>query len=134
MRDELHEFRHVEAALHGLGESERAGVFAPTPLDTRRLLHTPSRSLVLRAVYRWGSIAAAIGLVLGIWRWSDLGTTTTATKVAMVSPCNGTFFGCVSGPRQSLGTSCGDFDYDRDGDIDMADFRTYQLECEGVTR
>jgi hypothetical protein len=137
MLDELRPLRSVEKALEELSAAERAGVFSATRLDTRVLRAGRAGSAVVRLLYRAGAIAAGVGLALLAWnsgRPPGISPTTPGGLLASAAPCNGTFFGCVTGPRSSLGTPCHDFDYDADGDVDMADFRTYQLECEGITR
>jgi len=37
------------------------------------------------------------------------------------------FTDCLDGPGQTVGEGCARFDYDRDGDVDLADFGRLQL-------
>ncbi len=137
MADPLHPLSPLESALADLAAADRAGVFARTRLDSRTLMRdADGRSRALSLLYRFGTLAAMLGVAVCLWVWrvSDSPTPTTQGLLAIASPCDGTFFGCVTGPRRTLGNPCSDFDYDADGDIDMLDIRAHQLRCDGITR
>ena len=50
------------------------------------------------------------------------------------SDCDGNFFECVAGPSHIVMANCNRFDYDLDGDVDLTDIKTYQLNCDGITQ
>lgn len=142
LNDDAH-FERLESALGELDEAERAGVFASTQVDVRELLCTERAKPALYTLWdhRWASIAAVLLVAVTVWglmfagqlrQIRSRGIPTGAVILASASPCNGTFSGCVTGPTRTPASPCGGFDYDRDGDVDLFDIRTYQLNCEGV--
>jgi len=136
MRDEMQPLHSIQAGLEELSAAERAGVFAPTRVDTRAMMAAPSWSL--RSVYRWASAAAVVALATGLWAWrvsndQPNGPGSGPLLAHATNPCDGSLSNCMTGPRHVLGTKCDIFDYDEDGDIDMLDVRTHQLKCQGAT-
>ena len=138
----------LEAALGEWSALQSARVFEPTPVDTRALLaamiddgarrdpHRPMR-------IRWGAVAAAAMLAFGMWgamfSWqlSDVRRTASYTLGPdEFEPCRGNFLDCFAHSAVAdSGASCRGFDFDGDGDIDLADFGAYQSNCDQpVTR
>jgi len=136
----------LENALRELADAERANLFRRTFVDAKALLRKPhavdGAPQVLRR-NRWISIAAVLGLAATICGWIF----TTGTPEARQPPlpsgtrtasatrgCDGTFFSCMTGPNGTITNGCDSFDFNADGHIDLVDARTYQLDCNGITR
>ena len=136
----------MEASLRELAEAEQAGVFRRTRVDARSLLKAMPAVIQapsgLRAM-RWIPIAAVLAMAATICGWifsTQTGgirqhplpaVTMTATAAG---GCDGTFFRCLTGPSGTVASGCGIHDYNADGHVDMVDARTYQLNCNGITR
>lgn len=146
MIDRFDQLDPLEISLRELADAERAGLFRKTRVDARSLLC--ATQIVLRGPrdlrrMRWVPIAAVLGIAATICAWiftTGIGETRqfsfpsgTMTASATVS-CDGTFFGCLTGPNGTPASGCRGYDYDADGDIDLVDARTYQLNCNGITR
>ena len=133
----------IEAALLELDAAERAGLFEPTRLDSGMLLTADVGGRDTghgRRTLRWLSIASAAAVVLFVWgsmfsaqldslRKSD--RVADASLVDANSGCDGSFVHCFSGPTQLVLAGCVSHDYDADGDVDLADFSTFQRGCAG---
>ena len=137
----------IEEALLGLKEAERATVFDRTRLDAEALVRVDATPVPLSrriAAVRWLSAAAVIALAAGMWGLvfrSPVSPPSSPTGlVSNVSvpdgnfdPCDGSILRCLSGPSDIvLAVGCRPHDYDADGDVDLADFRSYQLTCRGL--
>jgi hypothetical protein len=118
----------IEAALLELKAAEAAGVFARTGVDGRRILAVDpepaddtqsTRWSAPRTVGRWLPIAAAVALAIGVWSWMF------SAEVGTVHGRN--FQKCFGGPTASALAECNQHDYDADGDVDLVDFRAFQL-------
>lgn len=140
----------VEAALLELAEADKARVFAPTPIDRHLLAATPvfapvSAGSVIRR-FR-APLAAAAVLAIGVWSlmfYSELSSLRQASRlvdhslIAMsgeTTPertANGDFMECFSGPQPAQLVSCHSYDFDADGDVDLADYRSYQLGLDNT--
>lgn len=133
----------LEEALGELHTASRAGVFEQTPVDTRQLLDTslaPTWVSMLRRARVWVPLAAAAVLAIGVWgamfshqiasirsrqQFLDRGTSSAGSAVG--DTISVTFAGCQAGPGVVVLSGCRTHDYDADGDVDLADFGTYQL-------
>lgn len=137
----------IEDALLELKGAERAGVFDRTRLDAETLVRVDAvpGQLARRIVgARWLSAAAVIALAVGVWgvvfKSPPLSTSNpndlvhdVASPVDEFDLCDGSILRCLSGPSDIVVASgCRPHDYDADGDVDLADFRSYQLTCRGL--
>ncbi|MBI4719380.1 MAG: hypothetical protein HY763_16415 [Planctomycetes bacterium] len=151
----------LEQTLLELAEAERAGVFRPTAADAQEVLaraivaaptsnaaasREPAVVRFLRV--RWLPLGAAAMLVFGVWGvlfQRELVNVTQRAKVAALltsgggpaareHDCDGSITGCFSGPTRLALSGCRTYDYDADGDVDLADIGTFQLACEGASR
>lgn len=126
----------MEVALGRLEAAEQAGVFHKTDVDAARLLRSDNHVTQIdfaRRVKRILPFAAAAMLVAGVWgtMWNtELGRLRTQKLAMMENDCDGSFLKCFQGLRNSESV-CRTYDYDRDGDVDLADYGTYQMSCDG---
>lgn len=125
----------MEKALRELHAAEGAGVFRATPTAER----SPQGLWRVVVVHRrlFVPLAAAAALAIGVWgmMWSVQLDRLRAQKLgpvasAVESDCDGSFLKCFQGMGAG-GDRCAAFDYDHDGDIDLADFGVYQMDCDG---
>jgi len=145
MIDRFDQLDPIEASLRELADAEQAELFRRTHLDARSLLRSSSALSGAPQVLpwmRWVLIAAVFALAVTICGWVFT-TRTGPTRLAsfpsgMIASatggCDGRFFGCLTGPNGTPAADCGAYDYDADGDIDLVDARTYQLNCNEITR
>ncbi len=133
----------IEDALLELKAAERAGLFAATRIDAEGLVRADpgSASLARRwTVLRWGSVAAVLALAVGLWSVMFKAQIDPVTppsspvsvhvaSVDGVDSPDGTFYVCFSGPKNdsAVASRCRTHDFDADGDVDLADFRAFQL-------
>ena len=135
----------IEDALLELKDAEQATVFSRTRLDAESLVRVdaaPGRFARRIVGARWLSAAAVIALAVGIWGLvfrSPSTSTTSPNGIATIAlvdefdPCDGSILRCLSGPSDIvLASGCRPHDYDADGDVDLADFGSYQLTCRGL--
>lgn len=145
MKDRFDQLNPIEISLRELADAERADLFRRTRVDARSLLRAtsgPRRTTITVRTLRWGSIAAVFALAATICAWvfttgtgeTRLTSIQIGTIASATSGCDGTFFGCLTGPNGTPPSTCRGYDYDADGDIDLLDARTYQLNCNGITR
>ena len=144
MSEDLRKLDGVEEALLELEAAEEVGLFSRTRVDAPRLVAQPSpvsRAGTIRFALRLLPVAAAVAMVVGAGTWmfrggihSTAGPETTITSIA--SAGYGSFHGCFGGPKGVVSSECLAHDYDSDGDVDLADFRAYQVACleSGQTR
>ncbi len=132
----------IEASLRELGLAEEAGLFQPTRVDAGRCVRVSREEVARgrRTARLWlSAVAATIVLALGVWTWlfsveisAVRDRAMLAGREAVTSPADcrdRSILACVTGPSQLALAGCAAHDYDTDGDVDMADFRTYQLAC-----
>ena len=134
----------LESALGELADAERASVFAATPVKAEELIaraRTVGPTILKRRRLAWLSAAAVIALATGVWtlmfqhEFDKLrGRSGVVARNTLhgggEGPCDGNFINCFSGPQPVLLASrCHVHDYDADGDVDLADFRDYQIHC-----
>ena len=133
----------IEDALLELRAAEQAGLFAATRVDTEELTRVnpgPASPARRWTVLRWGSVAAVLALVVGLWSVVfkaqidpvPLPSGPVSVHVAPddgVDSPDGTFYVCFSGPKSDsvVANRCRTHDFDADGDVDLADFRAFQL-------
>ncbi len=134
----------LETALQELNAAENAGLFQRTSLDAQRLLARsvqPERAAAWRFALRLLPVAAAIAMAIGVGSWmfthepgAPLGQDTVATGPAdAYAGTDGSFYECFGGPSEALATGCREYDYDADGDVDLADFGNFQLAFADTT-
>jgi len=132
----------LEHLLAGLAMADRAGVFARTHVPESSFDRPSAHPIfsLRRFATRGLSVAAVLALsVVGVRFWNGGSSSRTGIHVTGVASgrasaggCDGLFFECVGGPRGSLSSSCRSFDFDHDGDVDLADTMTYQQGCTGL--
>jgi hypothetical protein len=139
MTDELRQLDGIEQALLELEAAEQAGLFQRTRIDTSGLLAEPvpvRRAGSSRMALRLLPVAAAVCLAVGLWTMrpgtqTDLytpnPTTTNSLALSDSGACDANFSLCLGGPSDGVQPTCMAHDYDADGDVDLADFRAYQL-------
>ena len=145
MIDRFDQLDPIEFSLRELADAERADLFRRTRVDARSLLRAtsgPKRTILTVHTLRWGSIAALFVMAATIGGWAFI-TRTGSTRLtsipvgtiaSAINGCDGTFSGCLTGPNGTPPSACRGYDYDADGDIDLVDARTYQLNCNAFTR
>ena len=135
----------IESALLELDDAERASVFSRTAVTAEELIaqsHANQPMVLSRHTVAWlSSVAAVVLLAAGVWtvmfkyQLDDLRSSarmvdSSASDAAGHDPCDGNFLNCFSGPESVvLAMRCDLHDYDADGDVDLADFRSYQIHC-----
>lgn len=139
-----HQLDPLERDLLELEEAERDGVFSRTRVDHRMLL-TPEPDfhglLRLGAMRRWGAVAAAVVLVVGVWSAMFTLEIQEVRRSRMIAEngrggaartiARGDMLNCIGGPSEPALNECRRHDYDSDGDVDLADFQSYQLAYAG---
>lgn len=137
----------IEEALRELEQAEQARLFQPTRVDANQLVTaSQDEGRVSRRVVRfwWSAVAAAVLLATGVSTWlfqAELSAVRDRSMLAsrevttIPGDCSDwSILGCVTGPSQLASAACGAHDYDTDGDVDLADFRAYQLACANHLR
>lgn len=145
MNDDRKQLDSIESGLVELQAMDEAGVFDSTEVDLRIVLDTPRGSSTHRLHFparRWLSAAAMIVVAVGLWGVLfhspalvsppiDITTAANAPD-ARFGLANGSIMACLSGPQDvARGTRCESHDYDADGDVDLADFQTFQVAYLG---
>ena len=131
---------HVQNLLADLRQMDDAGVFKRTPVDTSALVQAEPVERGPRRLHRLFvalQAAACIGLVVGVasfWQaesgssgLSEVGNGTAPEWVG--SPCGevAALVRCFGGSTGDVsGTDCKCVDFDEDGDVDLADYGTFQ--------
>lgn len=140
----------IEEALGELELAEQARLFQPTGVDANQLVSAPQNEgrYPRRAVrFWWSAVAATVLLATGVSTWTFraelsavrdrpmLVSREFVTRCEVPTDCRDrAILGCVTGPSQLASAACDVHDYDTDGDVDMADFRIYQLACANHLR
>lgn len=126
----------IESALAELSAAESAGVFSQTPVDVTVLVNAgaePTPILLRLRPAHWLSAAAVFLLAMGVWSMmfhrelSDIRSQRAYIAALVQAADYGAFHRCIQGPVGSLVNPCDDHDYDADGDVDLADFRRFQI-------
>ena len=134
MDREFAQFDGLESASREFGEAERAGVFARTRVDARAVLRQPVSTPTIHpiGVRRLGSIATVQVIAVGVWSWmfvDQIGKLRErANSVVAAKPG---ILAHLTGPAVASTEAYDDFD--ADGDLDLADYRSFQLQF-GVSR
>jgi len=134
MIDDPRHLDPIEEMLSELGDAEQAGVFRRTFVDAGSLVRErPDQALSQRLSHHkliWMPAAACIALVVCIGTLVHkagfgpdghsqiMGSLSSAN---MVSPLAG-FYDCITGPGGAVDNGCVAYDYDSDGDVDLADY------------
>lgn len=146
MIDRFDQLDPIEASLRELADAEQVELFRRTHVDARSLLRsaqTVNRAPRVMLRMRWISIAAVFALAVTICGWAFTKWTGLPHRhrlpigtmmASAIDGCDGAFFACLTGPNGTPATACGAYDYDSDGDVDLVDARTYQLNCNGISR
>ncbi|MCP4245418.1 MAG: hypothetical protein GY778_00060 [bacterium] len=140
MSDPVRQPNEFESLLAELQECERAGVFRRTPVDVTSAVGAESgtgRSSLAHRLYVGMQLAACVGLVIGltaVWRvGNDLSTplansNSSAPTALSVGEVMETLTVCINGPAgDPLSERCRSVDFDRDQDVDLADFGEIQM-------
>ena len=129
----------LEDSLGELRRMEDAGLFAATRVDAERLVRPrPAGEVPFFASWRKFRLPAVACLALFACATVILfrrEMKSDAVRQAMVAQNdNGSadassvaFNDCLAGPTGGIGSGCAAHDYDRDGDIDLQDFMSYQI-------
>lgn len=138
-----HDQHHLEPAERLLLEhrnADVAGVFRPTQVDARALLHSPAPARTSLRNLRWvaTSLAACLALAVSARVWIATTGTHPVESGASAQPgdksgsnAKNPFVNCLTGPLASVGgTPCDRNDVDGDGDIDLADFSLSQARIQ----
>lgn len=148
MNDHHNPLDPIELALQELKSAEQAQLFDRTKINARDMLQAGndfSPAMRRIPIGMITSAAATIALAVGIGSYlfyheidsiryqRDSAAQTVSTDTPS-DDCDGDFFECVAGPSQYVMVECNRFDYDLDGDVDLTDFSTYQLSCDGISR
>lgn len=139
-------FESIEDFVREADEAGRAGVFHRTPIDARELLQRSTASLTgARASDQVGSrqlgpmgraarawlAAAAVFVLVGVgWNlifFREFGEMRERLAIKDNKAKSGAALACLAGPTGDLPQDCGNYDYDSDGDMDLADMQSYQL-------
>lgn len=135
MTDEAKQLDPLEDALLELEAAEKTRLFHRTRIDSSGLLtsaipgnHWESGRLALRLL----PVAAAVAMAVGAGAWmfrqgiNSTGSRET-TIISLASAGYGSFHSCLTGPTDGVPPECLTHDYDSDGDVDLADFRAFQV-------
>jgi hypothetical protein len=126
--------KDLDSLLSDLEAANRAGVFARTPQAVVQASVTeiaPSRFFVVSP--RW-AIAATLLITATVWTMmfrtnlSDVQSRSRIVQSASAVDLQSALASCVGGPTSALNDFCGRVDFDRDGDVDLNDFGTYQRD------
>ena len=147
MTNDRQQLDPIERALLELREVERCGVEARTPIDEgvlRQPVEVAAGGSSVGRVLRWSRVAAVLGIVAVSWSVMfsfELSSLRTKRENQQAAPnqspakvlgnCNGTFVSNFTGPTGAMASSPSLHDYDGDGDVDLADFQKFQLDCTG---
>ncbi len=140
MNDPVRQPNDLENLLAELQECERAGVFRRTPVEVTSAVAGESgtgRSNLARRLHVGMQLAACVGLVIGltaVWRvGNDLSTplansNSSAPTALTLGEAMETLTVCINGPAgEPLTERCRGVDFDRDQDVDLADFGEIQV-------
>lgn len=145
MSDRKPRFPSLEDALGEADAAARGGVFRRTSLDARQLLSqspavqtgggsaaaNPHRSALSGRAARGWLAAAAVFALLGVgWNlifFREFGEMRERLAIKDNKSRSMAVLACVAGPIGDLAQDCNSYDYDSDGDVDMADVQSYQL-------
>lgn len=138
MDREFAQFERLESSLRELREADRAGVLERTRVDAQALFTRPvfARPVASRTnrllMYRVGSIAAVLLVAFTVWSVMFIGQVRHLQGRAHMVANTGTnerpFFAKLTGPSVAVAGSKNPNDFDGDGDLDLADIRTFQLQ------
>lgn len=130
----------IDELMNELHDAQAAGVFRRTALPAESLFDahaTANNSKKRIPIAAWGAIAATILITVTVWglmfssqlskleRGSNSGASIASVEVISQ---------CLVGPIPSKSHPCASFDYDSDGDVDLADFSRHQVAAIGVIR
>ena len=140
MSEHDEKLNHVQNLLAELRQMDDAGVFQRTPVDTSALVQAEPVERGPRRLHRLFvalQAAACIGLVVGVasfWQagrgssgLSEVGNGNASEWAA--SPCGqaAALVRCFGGSTGDVsGVDCKCVDFDEDGDVDLADYGTFQ--------
>ncbi len=81
------------------------------------------------------AVAAVVLIAVSIFGWvfSRQGAETPSQFIRTELVATASFSDCVAGPADAAGAGCDPYDYDADGDVDLADIRSYQLAYASVS-
>lgn len=129
---------NIEIALEDLAAADRAGVFRRTPMPSN-VLFSPKNGFggyhVIAHRLRY-AIAASLLLAVAVWGWMFSSTLSSLKNAAgphqqLAANDSGrhddVIAHCLLGPLGSKSDPCWNYDYDQDGDVDLADFSKHQV-------
>jgi hypothetical protein len=137
---EQDEAMRIEALLLEWREAEQCNLFRATPLRAEALRHAKAarpQPLVFRLAVAGLAMAACLALfALALtWRAGDHAriASNNTTGSGLVDSSDSLlatlrFSGCVAGPKTDpVSSDCASVDFDRDGDVDLADYSAVQV-------
>ena len=132
--------KDIDLLLGDLEAANRAGVFARTPQVQIQSAVTDSGASRFFVISPSWAIAATLMIAGGVWTMmfrtnlSNVQERSRSARRTTAIDLQSALASCVGGPRVDLNDYCGRVDFDRDGDVDLSDFGTYQRDLTGTTR
>lgn len=138
MHDEREQLTAIEQALAELDEARRAGVFGRTAVSASCLRDAPASRRPVPFFASWRHFGlpavACMALMIGMGAYMFHREVTgirgklpgAACLVAGARPTTA-FNLCFGGPGSGQMPRCNVYDCDTDGDVDLADFASYQV-------
>ncbi len=143
MIEHQHKPDRFDELLAEFAAAKQSGVFGTTP--TTGITH--GVAVVETAPQPWWlaprrlvPIAAAAVVAFTVWGWliqRELGAVRERARLGNVSTlvadggCDAAFLNCFGGSANGT-RHCTAFDFDQDGDVDLADYGVHQLTCNRV--
>ena len=137
MTDQGEQLDPMEQGLKEMRAADSAGVFRTTGVDAHALLrHAPDSSPAHSRIFavRRLAVAAAVLIAVSVFGWvfSRQGAETPSQFIGTELVAAASFSDCVAGPADAAVAGCDPYDYDADGDVDLADISSHQLAYASV--
>lgn len=144
MTENRHKPDEFEQLLAEFASADAAGVFrqTPHPVDTGLVASGSARLARPRwlAPRRLVPVAAAAVVAFCVWGWlfqreldAVRGRAQLRNAATLVTDggCDAAFLQCFGGSANGT-RDCAAFDFDHDGDVDLADYGIHQVTCNRV--